>query len=126
MSQDIHDPDFRPDPRTPVAPFDLFPDLKGDIDERVQHSEVRLKNWVLAGVIANLLVAIGGAGPIVFYLGQISRDINTSLATQQAQTVELQARQKWMQDRMVWEARVEAALEAKGFKMPSEPRRYEP
>lgn len=123
MSDRIPD---HPDPRTPVPAFDIFPDLQNDIDARVQNSEVRLKNWVLAGVIANLLVAIGGAGPIVFYLGQISRDISTSLQTQQAQQVELQARAKWMQERMIWEARMEAWAESKGYKPPSEPERFTP
>lgn len=105
-------------PAQPVRATDIFPDLSEEIDRRIAHSEQRLKYWVLAGIVTNLMVAIFAAVPTIFYIGQISRDINQALQNQQAQTVELAARAKWMQDRMVWEAKVSAALRARGLTPP--------
>jgi hypothetical protein len=102
-------PRILPPPET-VTASDLFPDWEADVDRRIAASEGRIKFWVLGGVLTNLFVAVCAAIPLIFYTGQISRDIAASLQTQQSQTVELAARAKWMQDRMIWEARVEAAL----------------
>lgn len=105
---------------TPLRALDLFPDLSEEIDRRIIHSETRIKYWVLVGVIVNFLIAIGAAIPVIWTSGQISADIRSSLQAQQSQALEMAARGKWMQDRMVWEARVEAALNAKGMRIPEE------
>ena len=91
--------------------IELFPDVSDEIDRRISHSEQRIKTWVLGGIAANLLVAILAAIPTIFYMGQISRDINQAIARQTEQQAELVARGKWMNERMIWEARIEAALE---------------
>jgi hypothetical protein len=96
---------------------DLFPDVSEEIDRRIQHSEQRIKTWVLGGIAANLLVAILAAIPTIFYMGQISRDINQAIARQTEQQAELIARGKWMNERMIWEARIEAALERENIRV---------
>lgn len=100
-----------------VRGIDLFPDVSDEIDRRILHSEQRIKTWVLAGIATNLLVAILAAIPTIFYMGQISRDINQAIARQTEQQAQLVAQGKWMNDRMVWEARIEAALEQRNIRI---------
>lgn len=109
-------------PEQNLRAIDLFPDLSEELDRRISHAETRVKYWVLVGVIVNFLVAVAAAVPVVYSSGQIAADIRTSLSTQQAQSVELAARAKWMEDRMIWEARVEAALEAQNIDLPKSKR----
>jgi hypothetical protein len=94
---------------------DLFPDISDEIDRRIIHSEQRIKTWVLAGVAANLIVAIVAAIPTIFYMGQISRDINQAIVKQ----AEMQAQQSkveaWANRRMIWETKVQGQLAAKGI-----------
>ena len=96
---------------------DLFPDWGTDVDRRIAASEARIKFWVLGGVITNLVVAIGAAIPLVFFFGQISRDIAQTVVAQQASVISAEETVKWRQERMVWEARVESILESKGITM---------
>lgn len=109
-------------PRGPYLPEperihaeDLFPDWGVDVDRRIAASESRIKFWVLGGVITNLVVAVGAAIPLVFFFGQISRDIAATVAAQQASVISAEETVKWRQARMVWEARVESILESKGI-----------
>ncbi len=106
-----------------VNATDLFPELSDEIDRRVTHSETRIKFWVMAGVVVNLMVAVGAAIPLVFTMGQISRDISSSASTQNAQAIEMVAQRKWMQDRQIWEVRVDAALAAQGIRIGNSERR---
>lgn len=99
---------------SPVRGSDLFPDVSDEIDRRIEHSEQRIKTWVLAGVAANLLVAIMAALPMIFYMGQISRDINQSISQQAALQARIDNDDKWRSERMIWEARVEAQLAQRG------------
>lgn len=97
-----------PEADGPIRANDIFPDLDEDIDRRIAYSEQRIKSWVLAGIAINLLLAISAAIPTIFYMGQISSNINQSLQTQRDQQIELAARAKWINDRMIWEAKMEA------------------
>lgn len=105
---------FIPEPKA-IKAEDLFPDWGQDVDRRIAASEARIKFWVLGGVVTNLIVAIGAAIPIVFFMGQISRDIASSVESQRALAVVQTDTSKWRQDRMIWEARVEAILINKGI-----------
>jgi hypothetical protein len=104
-----------------VAATELFPELSDEIDRRISHAETRIKFWVMAGIAVNLLVAVAAAIPLVFSMGQISRDISVSTSTQQAQAIELVAQRKWMADRQIWEVRVESALQNKGIDLSPAP-----
>ncbi len=108
MSQILSEPSH-------VAATDLFPELSDEMDRRIAHEGTRIKFWVMAGICVNLLVAVGAAIPLVFSMGQISRDISSSVSTQQAQAIELVAQRKWMADRQIWEVRVESALQNRGI-----------
>jgi hypothetical protein len=101
-----------------VRGSDLFPDVSDEIDRRIAHSEQRIKTWVLAGVAANLLVAIMAALPMIFYVGQISRDINQSVAKQAELEAKIATDDKWRNSRLIWEARVESQLAEKGIIIP--------
>lgn len=102
-------------PPEQVHPDELFPEWGHDVDRRIAASESRIKFWILSGVITNLLVAVGAAIPLVFYMGQISRDIAAAVASQEKTAISQAATDNWMRDRMVWEARVESILEGKGL-----------
>lgn len=52
-----------------------------DVSQRILHSETRIKNWVIGGVLANVLVLIGVGAPMVWYLGQLSAVANVSVGT---------------------------------------------
>lgn len=103
-----------------VRGIELFPDLSEEMDRRVQYAEQRLKSWILAGIAANLFIAITAAIPLIFYMGQVSRDI--SMAIQQSTMIEAELKQRriWTQERMVWEARVEAELATRGISISKE------
>jgi hypothetical protein len=85
-----------------VRGSDLFPDVSDEIDRRISHSEQRIKTWVLAGVAANLLVAITAALPMIFYVGQISRDINQATSKQIELEARIAADDKWRNSRLIW------------------------
>jgi hypothetical protein len=101
--------------------LDVFPDLSDELDRRIGHSETRIKYWVLVGVITNFLIALSAAIPVIWVSANIAADIRGAMSTQQAQAIELRAREKWMNDRMIWEARVEAALAQKNIRVEHTP-----
>lgn len=103
-------------------PFDLFPGLSEEIDRRIAYSEQRIKNWVLGGIIANVLVVAGAAIPMVFYLGQMSRDGAQALATIQVQQSQLATIQNDVQKRIIWETTAEQWMVSKGFSPPRDNR----
>lgn len=95
----------------PVRAVDIFPELSDELDRRIAHSEQRIKSWVIAGILANLMVAIMAAIPAIFYMGQISRDINQAMSQLKDNTTVLNDRGKWMNDRMIWEAETRMRLD---------------
>lgn len=105
----------------PIRGSELFPDVSDEIDRRIEHSEQRIKTWVLAGVAANLLVAIVAALPMIFYMGQISRDINQATINQASLQLRLDSDEKWRNERMIWETRIEAQLMQKGVVISHQP-----
>lgn len=106
----------------PIHATDLFPDLERDVDKKISDSaervESKIKNWVIAGVAANLISILGILLPAVFYLGQMSRDASVALATIQAQQVQLNNNEQWKARRILWEQAVEQYLVGKGFQPP--------
>lgn len=91
-----------------VRGIDLFPDVATEMDIRVQHAEQRIKVWILGGIAANLLVAILAAIPLIFYMGQASRDI--AQANQQVGIVAagLKEHEVQIRENTIWRARMEA------------------
>lgn len=95
---------------------DLFPEIVSseEIDRRIMHSEQRIKFWIMAGVASNLVVAIGAAIPAIFYIGQISVSVQQSADTMKKIEASQDANLNWVQNRMIWETRVEEALRRDG------------
>jgi len=92
--------------------------LHEDMDRRILHSETRIKNWVIAGVLANLLVLIGIGAPLVYYLGSISAQ-STMAITQLSETNNrLAIMDRWIRRHEVWDATVEAWMESQGYRPP--------
>jgi acyl CoA:acetate/3-ketoacid CoA transferase alpha subunit len=93
---------------------ELYPEWSQEVDRRISASEIRIKFWVVGGALVNFIVAAGAAIPMIFYMGQISSNIAQSSADLKAQTLRIDTNAEWVRDRMVWEARVESALEKRG------------
>lgn len=93
-----------------VRGFDLFPEMSEEIDRRINHSEQRIKFWVMAGVAANLLVAILAAIPTIFYMGQASRDISQVQQEVTLLTGELKEHGVKIQENTIWRARMEERM----------------
>lgn len=90
---------------------ELYPDWSLEVDRRISAAEVRIKFWVVGGALINFIVAAGAAVPMIFYMGQITSSINQTSVELKAQTTRIETNADWVRDRMVWEARVESALE---------------
>lgn len=98
-----------------IAAKDLFPDAVSidDVDQRVMHSETRTKFWIIACVSTNLVLAL----PTVFYVGRMAQAVEQmSQSVKDLQTSQ-QVSEQWVRDRMIWEAKVEAALRQKGVEV---------
>lgn len=84
-------------------PYELFPGLSADIDRRIKSSESNVKNWILAGLLGNLVVVGTAAGSVIFYMGQMSvnvaqtradvQDIHSDLGVVQTQVQNLDKQQ---------------------------------
>jgi hypothetical protein len=42
-----------------------------ELDRAIDHATLKIKFWVVSGVLANLLILATAMVPVVFYLGQI-------------------------------------------------------
>ena len=93
---------------------ELYPEWSTEVDRRIMASEVRIKFWIVGGVLTNLLVAISAAVPLIFYVGQITQSIQQTSSSLKVQTDKLDTNAEWVRERMIWEARVESALERQG------------
>lgn len=91
--------------------IDIFPDISDEIDRRIQHSEQRIKTWVLGGIAANLLVAIIAAIPTIFYMGQMSRDIAQTQQQILVAIAKLENHEARIQENTVWRARMEERIQ---------------
>jgi hypothetical protein len=94
---------------------ELFPDaITGEeVDLRIANAEGRIKFWVVACVAANLVLAL----PTIFYMGKMAQSVDEmSTSVKSLQASESNGKD-WVRDRMVWEAKVEAALHDKGVEV---------
>lgn len=103
------------DPGSDVRGLELFPDMSEEIDRRIQHSEHRIKYWIVVGVLANLITLIGAAIPMVFFLGQMTSTASQALTTIQDQQSELDTMRIWREDRNLWESSAEQWMMSKGY-----------
>ncbi len=101
-----------------VLGTDLFPDISEEMDRRVNHSEHRIKYWIVVGILANLITLILAAIPVVFYLGQMTTTASQALATIQQQQVQLNEMRQWKEQRVLWETSAEQWMISKGYVPP--------
>ena len=92
----------------------IVKDFKDYVDVRDQHVETRVKYWVVAATLAQIVALI----PIIFFLGGIYNNANASLDILKNQQAELVRRGNWMVDRQIWEDRVEQWAVPKGLHPP--------
>lgn len=97
---------------------DLFPELSQDMDRRILHAETRIKYWVVAGVLMNLLIFLSAGLPLVYYLGQIQTQARAALDTIKTTTQVVNDRNKAIQRQELWEQSIESWAESKGYKPP--------
>lgn len=90
-----------------------------EVDKKISYSERGIKNWVLLGILANVLVAIAGVVPIVFYLGSMQAQFTDALNRISESNIQLKAQAIWMKDREIWEAQIEATLRERGIDTPT-------
>lgn len=102
----------------PIDPFELFPGLDHEINSRMQMVEYRIKNWVIAGVLANTFVALCAGIPMVYYLGQQSKVLEDSAKAIETTNDELGKRARWMEQRNLWESSAESWMEQQGYRPP--------
>jgi len=88
------------------------------LDREILHSETRIKFWVVAGVLANLVMLIGIGAPLIYYLGTIQAQATSVLATIQETSGKLDAIEIRInaQDRRIDSA--ETWMEGKGYQAP--------
>lgn len=102
----------------PINLYELFPELSHDVDRRIQHAETRIKYWVVAGVLVNLVAIVIPVVTLVYYLGGIQSQITTALASIQSQSSELSRRGDDDVDRRLWEQSIETWAMNKGYVPP--------
>lgn len=68
---------------------ELRQELRSDMDHKVLHSETRIKNWVMGGILANVLVIASFGFPAVYYMGQLQAQFSVAFASQQVSNGEL-------------------------------------
>ena len=108
----------------PVASaFDLFPELSDEVDRRIAYAETRVKNWVLVGILGNVLTLGAAVTPAVYFLGQLSTSAAEAVSTIERQQSELERLGAWRSRRMIWESNLESWAVQKGFRPPRQEER---
>lgn len=97
---------------------EAYPELEDDMDRRIEHSEGRIKYWVVAGILANVLTLLGVGAPLVYYFGamqaQSANTLNSVLETNQ----KLTAMETRLQREEIHTQMIDAWAQDKGFKPP--------
>lgn len=97
---------------------DLFPDIDEELDRRISFSELRIKNWIILGILGNIVTLVGAALPVIFYLGQMNATATQALDTIRQQQIQLDITREWRAERMLWESSTEQWMISKGYVPP--------
>lgn len=62
-----------------MPPIEIAKEWSEEIDRRIVTSEIRIKLWIIGGILANLLVAMGGAIPITYNLGKMTQSFDMTV-----------------------------------------------
>jgi len=97
---------------------DLFPDLDEDINRRINHAEVRIKYWVILGVLVNVIALVGLGAPLVYYLGTMQAQAGVAIANLSKTSDAQLAMASEVQDNKYRTASVEQWAESQGYRPP--------
>lgn len=86
-----------------------------EVDRLILHSETRIKYWVIAGVVANMIALVGVGAPLIYYLGTMQAQTTAALATIQNANNHLTEMDKRLNQHEVWESNAETWMVQKGF-----------
>lgn len=105
-------------PNQPVKATELFPELSTDMDRRIGHAEMRLKFWVVAGILCNVVGGLAVGIPMIYYLGSLNSQFDSLITRADSQQAVQERQVRWMQEREIWENAVETHLVEDGFTPP--------
>lgn len=95
----------------PMTSDEMNEDIKSYIDQRDTVVEQRIKLWILSSLIAQVFAL----APIIFFLGGIYQNANTSIEILKNQQVVLASRGQWMLSVDQQQLEIRAWAKTKGF-----------
>lgn len=95
-----------------------FPSLEDDIERRIEHSEGRIKYWVIAGILANLVALVGIGIPLVYYFGSMQAQSVSAASSLSALTNNVALNQNRLQSIEFRQQMLEVWAESEGFRAP--------
>lgn len=98
---------------------EAYPNLEDDINTRIEYSEGRIKYWVLAGILTNVLSLIGIGAPLVYYFGAMQSQSATTLQNVVELNQKLAVMESRLQREEVHTQMIDAWAQDKGFKPPA-------
>ena len=48
---------------------------KNELEREIEATVLRIKNWIITGVLASLTVAMAAAFPVIYYFGQVDQKV---------------------------------------------------
>lgn len=89
-----------------------------EVDRLILHSETRIKYWVVASVMANL-IALGAVGaPLIYYLGTMQAQTSAVALTIQQTAVNQSKLVERLNHHEIWESNAETWMIQQGFVPP--------
>lgn len=92
----------------PTRMDELFPEWGEEVDRRIAASEIRIKFWIMCGILGNLVVVLIPAIMMIFYFGQVSTNIAVTSQQMKLLTEAMKEQQAAQQETAIWRARVDA------------------
>lgn len=71
-----------------------MPEIPVAIAKEIALTELRIRNWILAGLLVNIV----GWIPVIFFIGSMYSDIRTMAATAVGVDVRVENQEDWMRD----------------------------
>lgn len=71
-----------------------MPDIPVAIAKEIALTELRIRNWILAGLLVNIL----GWFPVIFFIGSMYADIRDMASSAHGVDTKLENHEDWMRD----------------------------
>lgn len=95
---------------------EAYPSLEDDIDRRIEHSEGRIKYWVIAGILANLVALVGIGVPLVYYFGSMQAQSGNTVSSLMQLTTTVNQNQQRIQNMELRQQMLEMWAEQQGYR----------